>query len=185
MEVIGLNSNFSAADFIEDNIQLIDRNDWDVFVTKVNYYLSPHDASACYKMIFDAGIDILYYIAFIPENMFLDRKDLVTFTVPDHITNISSCAFYGCDNLQSITLSKSLTSIHESAFSRCPNLSTVFYNGFYDDETERDSWLKYPLRDNSGGKFYYDYRAEDNKYHRVQEVARMSYYGMFDGDLPF
>ena len=136
-------------------------------------------------MSFDAGIDILDYINFIPKNMFLDRKDLVTLIVPDHITIIEAEAFYGCDKLQSITLPKSLGSINESSFSRCPNLSTIFYNGFYDDETERDSWLKYPLRDNCGGKFYYDYGVEDNKYHRVQEVARISYYEMFDRDLPF
>ena len=179
-----MNSNFSAADFIEDNIQLIDRNDWDIFVTKVNYYLSPHDASACYKMIFDAGIDILDYINFIPENMFLDRIDLVNFVLPEHITDISSYAFYGCDNLQSITLPKSLISIHESAFSRCPKLKSVFYNGFY-NEGGSDNWLKYPLRDNSGGKFYYDYRVEDNKYRRVQEVSRINYYEVFDGELPF
>ena len=180
-----MNSNFSVADFIEDNIQIIDRNDWCIFITKINYYLSPHDASACYKMIFDAGIDILDYITFIPENMFLDRKDLITFVVPDHITNISSNAFYGCDNLQSVTLSKSLMGMHESAFSSCPKLNSVFYNGFYNDETDSDAWLKYPLIDNFGGKFYYDYRVEDNKYHKVQEVNKMDYYNMFDGDLPF
>lgn len=180
-----MNSNFSAADFIEDNIELIDRNDWAIFVTKLKYYLSPHDASTCYKMIFDAGIDILDYINFIPKNMFLDRKDLVTFIIPDHITKIEAGAFYGCDSLQSITLPKSLTSINESSFSRCPNLIAVFYNGFYDDKTDSDGWLKYPLRDNSGGKFYYDYGVEDNKYHKVQEVSRISYYEMFDGELPF
>ena len=179
-----MNSNFSAADFIEDNIELIDRNDWDIFVTKVKYYLSPHDASACYKMIFDAGIDILDCINFIPKNMFLDRKDLVTFIVPDHITIIEAGAFYECDNLQSITLPKSLISMHESAFNRCSNLENVFYNGFY-NEGGSDDWLKYPLRDNSGGKFYYDYRVEDNKYHRVQQVSRINYYNVFDGDLPF
>lgn len=179
-----MNFNFSAADFIEDNIQLIDRNDWNVFVNKIKYHLSPHNASACYKMIFDAGIDILDYLYFIPSNMFLDRKDLITFVVPDHIITVDNNAFYGCDNLQSITLSKSLMNIHESAFSRCPNLGNVFYNGLY-DESGKDDWLKYPLRDNSGGKFYYDYRVEDDKYHKVQEVSRITYQDMFYGDLPF
>ena len=48
-------------------------------------------------------------------------------TIPSGVSNISSYAFYGCDNLTSITIPSAVTSIGDSAFSGCDRLANVFF----------------------------------------------------------
>ena len=48
-----------------------------------------------------------------------------SFTIPNSVTSIGECAFYGCTRLTSVTIPNSVKSIGEQAFYYCTNLSSV------------------------------------------------------------
>ena len=50
---------------------------------------------------------------------------LTSVTIPNNITTIGSLAFYGCSSLTSITIPNSVTSISYSTFCNCSSLSTI------------------------------------------------------------
>ena len=45
-----------------------------------------------------------------------------SFVIPDSVTSIGDCAFYGCSGLQSVTIGNGVTSIGNNAFEGCINL---------------------------------------------------------------
>ena len=45
--------------------------------------------------------------------------------IPESVTSIGECAFYGCGNLTSITIPESVTTFEESAFYGCDNLKSI------------------------------------------------------------
>ena len=47
-------------------------------------------------------------------------------TIPNSVTNIGNCAFWGCSNLTSISIPNSVTSIGSEAFEDCLNLNDVY-----------------------------------------------------------
>ena len=49
----------------------------------------------------------------------------VNFIIPDSVTSIGDCAFYGCESLQYITIPDSVTSIGNWAFKECLSLQSV------------------------------------------------------------
>ena len=53
----------------------------------------------------------------------------MSITIPDSVTNIGSCTFYGCSSLKSVSIPDSVTSIDDYAFYRCSSLTTVYYTG--------------------------------------------------------
>ena len=57
-----------------------------------------------------------------------DGKDLKTLTkleIPEGVTIIEECAFYGCTALENVIIPDSVTDIHSSAFESCERLKTV------------------------------------------------------------
>ncbi len=48
-----------------------------------------------------------------------------SFVVPDSVTSIGNCAFYGCTSLTTITIPDSVTSIGDYAFYGCTSLTTI------------------------------------------------------------
>ena len=48
--------------------------------------------------------------------------------IPDEVTGISDCAFFGCTGLETITIPEGVTSIGDSAFFGCTGLKTVNFN---------------------------------------------------------
>ena len=46
-------------------------------------------------------------------------------SIPDSVTSIGDCAFYGCSSLTSVTIPISVTSIGDNAFYNCKNLTSI------------------------------------------------------------
>ena len=52
-------------------------------------------------------------------------KAETAYTIPDSVTSIGCCAFYDCENLESVTIPDSVTNIGDAAFYGCGNLKNV------------------------------------------------------------
>ena len=64
----------------------------------------------------------------IADNAFYDNNTIRSVTIPDSVTSIGFCAFYECQNLETITFGENsqLTTIGESAFYNCDSLTSIF-----------------------------------------------------------
>lgn len=49
----------------------------------------------------------------------------MSITIPEFVTTIGECAFFGCSRLESITIPNSVTAIGEKAFFRCSKLASL------------------------------------------------------------
>ena len=56
---------------------------------------------------------------------FYGCRKLTDITIPNSVTSINSTAFYGCDGLVDITIPSSIISIGSFAFQNCNNLASV------------------------------------------------------------
>ena len=61
----------------------------------------------------------------IPSNFFKNNEQIKEFTIPNNVTNIVSCAFCDCSNLNSVTIPNSVTSIGMYAFFGCDGIKSV------------------------------------------------------------
>ena len=129
--------------FIEDNIDLIDNNN---FTELYNRCVST-DREQLTAVLYSCDINPLDYLTEIPE-WFASRTNITSITIPDIVTricwrafsectsltnvtignsveSIGSYAFYSCNNLTNITVPSSVTYIGEGAFSSCTNLANI------------------------------------------------------------
>ena len=56
---------------------------------------------------------------------FLAGKDVQSYNIPDFVTEIGGCAFYGCSSLAKINIPDSVTEIGWGAFEYCSSLSEI------------------------------------------------------------
>jgi uncharacterized protein YjdB len=65
----------------------------------------------------------LYY----SHHLYIDGKEVTDLVIPNTVTNIGECLFYGCNNLTSVTFEEGskLTSIGNKAFNGCSNLTAI------------------------------------------------------------
>ncbi len=54
-----------------------------------------------------------------------EGKTAASYTIPDNVTSIEPCAFYGCTSLASVTIPNSVTSIGNGAFINCYDLTDI------------------------------------------------------------
>ena len=101
--------------FIETNIELIENARFD------ELYNMNVDVSKFTEVLLKAGINPLEKLNYIPAG-YLCQSDINSFTVPAHITEIHSGAFWKCENLNKVILPEGLVSIEDSAFCECHNL---------------------------------------------------------------
>ena len=61
------------------------------------------------------------------------HSNIVAAVVPEGVTTIGACAFYGCTSLASVTIPDGVTTIGQSAFEGCSSLVSVktFYTTIY------------------------------------------------------
>ena len=81
----------------------------------------------------------------IPVCAFYGCKSLTSITIPDSVTKIGGNAFYGCSSLTSITIPDSVTSIGYEAFRDCSGLTSIYYSGTseqWNGVTKGSDWKK-------------------------------------------
>lgn len=61
----------------------------------------------------------------IAHKLYINGKLATDITIPDSVTNIYECAFYGCIDLTNITIPRSVTNIGEYAFCNCSKLTNL------------------------------------------------------------
>ena len=116
-------------EFIEENIDLIDRGEFEELYNLLNSSaITPSKLKRLNgnltKTLLGAGIDPAEYMKEIPPH-YLENTSLRSYTIPDSVTKISNHAFERCTSLTSIIIPGSVTSIGSNAFSYCSNLTTV------------------------------------------------------------
>ena len=63
----------------------------------------------------------LYYA----DNLYLNGELVTNLVIPDDVTQIKSCVFFGCSSLVSVTIPDSVTSIGDDAFCGCSSLVSM------------------------------------------------------------
>ena len=58
-------------------------------------------------------------------NLYLNGELATNLIIPNVVTTIASCAFYGCGSLTSVTIGNSVTSIGDNAFRGCSGLTSI------------------------------------------------------------
>ena len=80
------------------------------------------DIAAWCKITFDGGMSNPLSYA---HHLYKDGNEITNLEIPEGVTVINECAFYGCESLTSVTIPEGVTSIGGFAFSHCSALTTV------------------------------------------------------------
>ena len=113
--------------FIEDNINLINQNKWEEVYSNARD-LYPHVGEFT-EALLNCGINPLEQGLNYMPIYFLANSKIEQFIIPNHIPNISYCAFSWCKSLRNITIPNSVTSIEHQAFNGCHSLTDINYIG--------------------------------------------------------
>ena len=55
----------------------------------------------------------------------MEEEELTELVIPENITKIKDCTFYGCGSLKKVNIHENVTSIGKNAFYSCSNLAIV------------------------------------------------------------
>ena len=119
--------------FIEQNIDKIDNNDWDWIYNKGLNQLrlktgNPYIRGYFSKTLEESGINILDYLDYVP-NSYMIGASITYYAIPNNIKSIKAYAFIACSYLKSIILPKSIVYIEEDIFNGCSALEDIIYEG--------------------------------------------------------
>lgn len=118
--------NSNVQELIENNIQLIDDNRFDVLYEEALKYLSIREFHVLTDILLSSGIDPLYYIDNVPP-YYLAFSPITELTIPDNITTINGSAFAG-SHLKNVDLSHTnIDTIRPSAFRDCERLKSFIF----------------------------------------------------------
>lgn len=112
--------NSNVKQIIEDNLDLINENDFNKLYQKVSI---DYRGELSYVLL-TSGIDFLSYMNYVPAYAFF-ISTVKKINIPENIKSIEAYAFYGCTGLTSITIPDNVTSIGGSAFWNCTGLKSV------------------------------------------------------------
>lgn len=172
--------------FIENNIQLIDNNEFQTLYTLV----PDGAASELTHVLLEAGINPLEHMSRIPayygaylsidsvdipstivhiESCAFERCDLTSVVLPQSVKSIDDFAFYNCKNLERCVLPASLLRIGEGAFYNCLKLTRVTYLGTMEQFQEIDTSSRW------AGSTITQIACADGVLARVQKGDRFGY----------
>ncbi len=115
-----------VADFIRNNIKLIDNCQFEEFSREVDQQrFTISQQSSIYQMLYKAGIDILPYVKRVPKYYMLNA-DIKNIVIPSNIEVIDQEAFAG-SSLESVTISEGVKMIKDFAFNDCKQLKSLVY----------------------------------------------------------
>lgn len=72
-----------------------------------------------------------------------EKTGLKEITIPDSVTSLGSCVFFGCKELTKVTIPNSIAWLEESLFLDCKSLSLINYKGSeseWNDMGKEDDW---------------------------------------------
>lgn len=110
----------SIEQFIENNIDLIDNNNY----TELYIRCWDFDRGKLSEVLYACGIDPIKYMTKIP-NGFAFEANITNITIPDSVTSIGSSTFGWCTSLTDVTIGNGVTCIGDSAFAGCSSLTNV------------------------------------------------------------
>ena len=118
--------NPSVARFIEENIDLIELNEWNEVFANAETYRANH-FSADFVQEFKnamlrADIDPYPYLTYIPLTYFAFSPDLEEIVIDK---KIDAEAFLGCKKLSKVTLTDKVIYIGDGAFQDCSSLKSI------------------------------------------------------------
>lgn len=93
-----------------------------VYTKNGHYVISYPVASPTTEYGIIEGTDSIY------GHAFADADNLKTVVIPNTVSYIGSCAFYGCYRLESMDIPSSVTHISSQAFDYCSNLTSVYFH---------------------------------------------------------
>lgn len=141
--------------FIEKNIELLDREDYQEFEARAGIQTSDdgYSKGELYEVLLRAGINPLPYLPYVPFRFLRDTTLEGSFTIPGNCVNIGSRAFYNCnlseiifqegveridtlacarsDKLEKVYIPSSMLNLGHIIFTGCNNMREVVYDGTY------------------------------------------------------
>lgn len=114
-----LSGTIDARDFVTIRDKMIRVKRIDLSNTYISYYTGI-DGTTPFNIQYPANA--IPVNAFINNN-YVPKTSLTTIFLPNSLTSIGVCAFYGCKGLISIRLPKSVTTIGDGAFQGCSGLT--------------------------------------------------------------
>ena len=143
--------------FIEENIELLDREDYQEFDARAGMQTSDNGYSKgeLYEVLLRAGINPLPYLPFVPFGFLRETTLEGSFTVPGNCIDVASRAFYNCslseiifeegvmsigalgcarsDKLEKVYIPSSMLNLGNVIFVGCNNMREIIYNGTYEE----------------------------------------------------
>ena len=113
--------------FIEKNIELLDRGDFQEFEARAGMQTSENGYSKgeLYETLLRAGINPLPHLSSVPFGFLRDTTLEGSFTIPGNCADIRSRAFYNC-SLSELTIEDGVKSIESLACARSDKLEKVY-----------------------------------------------------------
>ena len=108
--------NVQQKQYIENNITLIDNNEW------IEFFDNAPNGTA--GVIYESGIDFLTKITELKHVAFY-RSSITSIELPDNITTIGNECFERCENLQRISFGNSIKELPSFCCAGCPELVDV------------------------------------------------------------
>lgn len=134
--------NYKVKEFIEDNIDLIEDNNWVEFYEKA--YITLKHPGELTRILLEANVHPLSEINVISYGYFMGYDDKPwSFYIPKHIEEIQPNAFADNHSLNSIYIPKSVKKIGTYIIQNDTALAHIFYEGSaeeWDEVQKRLGW---------------------------------------------
>ncbi len=81
------------------------------------------------------------------HHLYLNNQEVTNLVIPNDVTSVVFCAFYGCSGLTSVTIPNSVTSIQWSAFAGCSGLKDVYCHADAVPKTNSSAFDNTPINE--------------------------------------